>query len=245
MTGPAHLFTSLSNHLPGMEDEFNRWNNEIHVPEFLATPYFVAAQRFRVRDSEGEPSLPWRYVHLYEVGEGQLDAVANSLLDAKAQREASSVESDEPVAGHKTCPIPNICAGHVSWLWSATSIVDGVDAAGATEDPAQPGRLTLAVMWSDDSAAGADPRTDDEIAAICERYGFNGAQRFIKASTPDLYPNSFTDLVFYDLPTGRFDNYLAVRASETGNGEPSSGLLPGGAYEAGWCSAITERQVST
>ena len=46
---------------PADEEEFNRWYDEEHVPEKLATPGFLGARRFRV--SDGGP----RYLVIYEL----------------------------------------------------------------------------------------------------------------------------------------------------------------------------------
>jgi hypothetical protein len=46
---------------PADDEEFNRWYDEEHVPEKLATPGFISARRFRVHD--GAP----RYLVIYEL----------------------------------------------------------------------------------------------------------------------------------------------------------------------------------
>lgn len=48
---------------PVDEDEFNRWYDEEHVPEKLATPGFLSARRFRV--AGGAP----RYLVIYELAD--------------------------------------------------------------------------------------------------------------------------------------------------------------------------------
>ncbi len=47
------------------EDEFNRWYDEEHIPEKLATPGFLSARRFKVADD----SL--RYLVIYELADPQ------------------------------------------------------------------------------------------------------------------------------------------------------------------------------
>ena len=46
---------------PGAEDEFNRWYNEVHLPEILACPGFRSSTRFEC--TAGEP----RYIAIYEL----------------------------------------------------------------------------------------------------------------------------------------------------------------------------------
>lgn len=50
----------------GHEDDFNRWYDEVHVPEVLEVPGFVSARRFRSGDD---------YLAIYELEGDDLDAV--------------------------------------------------------------------------------------------------------------------------------------------------------------------------
>ena len=63
-----HFFVALTNPVPGKEAEFNKFYDEIHVPDVLAAPGWVAAQRYRLA-SEQRPdqSPPYRYAAVYEV----------------------------------------------------------------------------------------------------------------------------------------------------------------------------------
>jgi len=47
----------------GIEEEFNRWYDQEHIPERLAVPGFTSATRFRA--VEGSP----RYLTLYELSD--------------------------------------------------------------------------------------------------------------------------------------------------------------------------------
>lgn len=42
----------FSDPVPGREEEFDRWYDEVHVPEVLAVPGVVAAQRYRLSELE-------------------------------------------------------------------------------------------------------------------------------------------------------------------------------------------------
>ena len=46
---------------PADDEEFNRWYDEEHVPEKLATPGFISARRFRVHSGES------KYLVIYEL----------------------------------------------------------------------------------------------------------------------------------------------------------------------------------
>jgi hypothetical protein len=74
-----HLFVVLTN--PTSEDqeaEFNRWYDEVHLPEVLQVPGFVAAQRFRLTH---ETMLPMAgpYLALYEMETDDPVAAADLL----------------------------------------------------------------------------------------------------------------------------------------------------------------------
>jgi len=45
------------------EDEFNRWYNEEHVPQFLRFPGAVSARRYKALMGEDR----WQYMAVYEV----------------------------------------------------------------------------------------------------------------------------------------------------------------------------------
>jgi antibiotic biosynthesis monooxygenase (ABM) superfamily enzyme len=47
------------------EEEFNRWYDDVHVPEMLTLPGYVSARRLRVTDDEGGSAF--RYLILFEV----------------------------------------------------------------------------------------------------------------------------------------------------------------------------------
>ncbi|MDT3441418.1 MULTISPECIES: DUF4286 family protein [unclassified Pseudofrankia] len=66
---------------PEVEDEFNRWYDEDHLPDLLTIPGFVAARRFRLREgghvraAEGTP----RYLAIYEIEADDLDAALRAM----------------------------------------------------------------------------------------------------------------------------------------------------------------------
>lgn len=55
----------FSNPVPGREAEFDAWYDRRHLRDVLATPGFVAAQRFRSAAGEGPGGT--RYLAMYEV----------------------------------------------------------------------------------------------------------------------------------------------------------------------------------
>jgi len=81
------LFLVLSNPTAGMEEEYNEWYDTVHVPEVLATPGMVSAQRFALRETEAsrasgaEPAH--RYLAVYEM-KGDPDVVMGHVREAMA-----------------------------------------------------------------------------------------------------------------------------------------------------------------
>ena len=66
---------------PAREDEFNRWYDEEHVPEKLASPGFHSARRF------AHFTIPHRYLAIYEVDDG--DTVTSPEYMSQAQTDWS------------------------------------------------------------------------------------------------------------------------------------------------------------
>jgi hypothetical protein len=74
---PAYIQTVMTAAVPGREDEFNRWYDDTHLPEVLALPGFVAAQRF-AQTGPGAADRP-RYLCVYEIETDDLAATLAAL----------------------------------------------------------------------------------------------------------------------------------------------------------------------
>jgi hypothetical protein len=61
MTFPAVILVTTVDVAPGVEDEFNGWYNEKHLPEVMACPGFRSAARYEA--VAGEP----RFIAIYEL----------------------------------------------------------------------------------------------------------------------------------------------------------------------------------
>jgi hypothetical protein len=68
---------------PETEDEYNRWYTEVHIPELLAVPGFVAARRYRLHAAAGsaDEGEPASYLAVYEVEGGDLGDVVQLMAD--------------------------------------------------------------------------------------------------------------------------------------------------------------------
>ena len=74
-----HHLLAFTNPVVGREDEFNRWYDERHVPDLLAVPGFVSAQRFALTDATGQGKPGWTYLALYELETDDLDALMEEV----------------------------------------------------------------------------------------------------------------------------------------------------------------------
>jgi hypothetical protein len=78
------LFLVFTNPTEGRDDEFNKWYDEIHLPDVCAVPGIVAAQRYDLIDftpdvpddmeAEAPPPPEHRYLAVYEL-DGAPDTV--------------------------------------------------------------------------------------------------------------------------------------------------------------------------
>ena len=76
-----YVFVVMSNPTtPGQEAEYNEWYNKIHIPDVLNVPGFVAAQRFKLADTQFADGKPaHRYLALYEIETDDLKGSFNEL----------------------------------------------------------------------------------------------------------------------------------------------------------------------
>jgi hypothetical protein len=74
-----HLLMAFSNALDGLEDEFNRWYNEVHLGDVLKVPGYTAAQRFELSSTQMMPNPPYKYLAVYEVETDDLEATSTQL----------------------------------------------------------------------------------------------------------------------------------------------------------------------
>lgn len=78
----------FSNPLPGRDDEFNEWYDNVHVPQLLAVPGMLSAQRYALRDTEmyrapGGSIPEHRYAIIYEMA-GDIDAIMQRIREEVA-----------------------------------------------------------------------------------------------------------------------------------------------------------------
>jgi hypothetical protein len=84
------LYLAFANPVPGRDAEFLDWYEHTHVPDLLAAPGFVSAQRFALhpRSDAVLPAPPQRYLVIYELDDD---------IEAAMSHVATKVESGEIV----------------------------------------------------------------------------------------------------------------------------------------------------
>jgi hypothetical protein len=82
MVMAKYTFVVLTNPTSGKEGEYNRWYNEQHIPDVLNVPGIVAAQRFRLADTQMGDKNPHKYLALYEI---ETDDLAKTLNELKVR----------------------------------------------------------------------------------------------------------------------------------------------------------------
>lgn len=79
------VYMVFSNAADGKDKEFNEWYDSVHVPDILATPGLLSAQRFSFTETEMSRALGTeprhQYLAVYEM-EGDPDVVMGKIRDA-------------------------------------------------------------------------------------------------------------------------------------------------------------------
>jgi hypothetical protein len=80
-----HVLIALTSPVEGKEDEYNRWYNEIHIPEILSVPGITSARRFRVKVAQIPGAATAKYVAIYEVETDNLGVTLKALGEATGE----------------------------------------------------------------------------------------------------------------------------------------------------------------
>lgn len=87
---PAYKIIVFSNGVDGHEDAYNDWYNKRHIPDVVAIPGIVSAQRFRMVENVGTAEQVYRYCAIYEVESDSPQDVIQDL-QKRAYTEAMEV----------------------------------------------------------------------------------------------------------------------------------------------------------
>jgi hypothetical protein len=86
----------FSNPAEGKDDEFNEWYDNVHIPDLLAIPGMLSAQRYALHDAEiyrmeGATPPEHRYLLIYEM-EGDVDAIMKKIQENVAAGKISMAD---------------------------------------------------------------------------------------------------------------------------------------------------------
>ncbi len=86
-TPPSTYLIVQTGPVEGREDEYNRWYEDVHIPEVLDLPGFVAARRFKLSDvqrgSETRPSNNYLVIYELTIDAGQALARITETASAR------------------------------------------------------------------------------------------------------------------------------------------------------------------
>jgi hypothetical protein len=74
-----YTFVVLTNPTAGKEAEYNEWYNKIHIPDVLNVQGMVAAQRFKLADTQMGAAPAHRYLAIYEIETDNLQETFDDL----------------------------------------------------------------------------------------------------------------------------------------------------------------------
>lgn len=91
------LYLVFSNPAEGREDDFNKWYDEVHIPEVLGLPGFVSAQRIsqQVGGAPSPVAPKQQYGVIYEI-EGDPAEVMGRLNAGMAEGKINMTDAVDP-----------------------------------------------------------------------------------------------------------------------------------------------------
>lgn len=100
-----HLLLVFSNAKPELEDEFNEWYSKVHVVDLVdKIDGIESGQRFRSAGTYRDAADDYRYLALYWIPDGKLEAAQEGLRWQRAERE-------EALASGRTPAVPKFEEG--------------------------------------------------------------------------------------------------------------------------------------
>lgn len=76
----SFILMAMTNAAEGRDQEYNRWFDEVHVPQVLNVPGMETAQRYELTAEQRMPApLPYRYATVYWIESDDLAATLAAL----------------------------------------------------------------------------------------------------------------------------------------------------------------------
>jgi hypothetical protein len=97
----SYKLVALTNAVEGKDGEFGQWYDRQHIPDVLAVPGFISAERF-ILSGKGQH----RYMTIYEIETDDLDAVKAELASRLGTDRMPITEAVDPTNTSATFWIP-------------------------------------------------------------------------------------------------------------------------------------------
>ena len=85
------LYMVRSNPVEGREIEFNRWYEEVHVPEVLQIQGFESAQRFKLTSAQVQEQNH-QYLAIYAINSEDVEGTLNNLRKMRSFNMSDSID---------------------------------------------------------------------------------------------------------------------------------------------------------
>jgi hypothetical protein len=100
-----HLMLVFSNAKPELEDQFNDWYDSVHIVDLVDKIDGIASgQRFQLAGTYRDSAADYKYLAMYRIPEGKLEAAQEGLRWQHAER-------DEALAAGRTPVVPKLEEG--------------------------------------------------------------------------------------------------------------------------------------
>ena len=83
-----HIFLAFTNAVAGRDDEFNEWQDTVHLPDGLSQSEYKSVRRFKLADAQFQPGeQQHRYLNVWEI---ETDDIAATIAETVKHNQASS-----------------------------------------------------------------------------------------------------------------------------------------------------------
>jgi hypothetical protein len=114
--GPFDHMVVFTNAREGTDEEFNRWYDEVHIPDILTKiGGYAGAHRFRRADVPFNRNCPWGYMALYDIPKGTMAHCLERIVWSRTEREEAEAAGRVP----QVSIAPAMADERASWFYRA------------------------------------------------------------------------------------------------------------------------------
>ncbi|HVW42146.1 MAG TPA: hypothetical protein VHC18_12430 [Amycolatopsis sp.] len=93
MAEVKHVLVIFTESVPGQEDEFNRWYNDLHIPDLLKIDGIEAVRRFEIAEMDPPQAATHRFLGIYELSRDPREVI-DALVATRETRAPNSPAYD-------------------------------------------------------------------------------------------------------------------------------------------------------